>query len=317
MIKKILMAGAFTACAVSAQAQVSYFGYGTIGYNEFSEEYIAGEIGIAYGDYSLTLGNTSAATSLVDTFDGMVYEFYDQRASRYREPIVVRADATFGASHIAISYETELNDEGNDGLAVGFSTSFSGIDFSAGYQDNGIFVGCCGTENTGSVYGASVGFDLYGVDTTIAYIFGDHANFNESYESLGVNMAYAFNQIMVEGYVVAGNSQDNNPIPHFDDISYGVSASYDYGSGEVRGFFASENKEDPQNLGVDVSYTGFSSIALYAGYSDPYGAYAGVVYDGLGNGIELGLSYSEYDAVAALDGNYFFDGASVWLTAEF
>ncbi len=303
----------------AAQAQVSYFGSATIGYNEFEDEFYAGEIGVAFGNYSLTVGHTSAATSLYEGVSGMDYVFYDAKSTTGilrddRNPVLVRGDASFGTFDVAVSYEVH---NGRDGLSVGMAGDLGAFSFSAGYQQDGFFVGCCGIEGTGSVYGASVGYSYNGFDFLLAYMIGNHDPYSETYEELALGVDYSYGDFDIHAYVTAYNETILPPVSQFDGFGYGTSVTYNYGMGQVRGFFYSESFDEPQRYGLDVSYLLSQDFGFYVGYHDPFGAYAGIIYTGFGNGIELGLSYAEDDIAEGLEDQQYFEGASVWLSASF
>ncbi|MGR3723704.1 hypothetical protein [Abyssibius alkaniclasticus] len=317
------LAVALLASASVAQAEVTFGGQATLGYNSESNDYISGSITAEFGSYALTFGQTTAASDLYVDFEGMPYRFYEPTrttSGRYREPFLVRGDAQFGATQIAVSYETGLNSDGFNGLAVGLRTMVGAIELSAAYQSEGLAVGCCGIEGTGSVIGAGAGFTLGDVKATLAYTFIDHTTWNEQYNALGLQVEMQRNAILYSAYIAAGNADNSAPISNrFNLISYGAAATYDYGQGAVRGYANSSNAERGAYYGVDLSYGVGDDIALYAGYrlGDVDGAYAGVIYSGLREGVELGASYSEVDAIENVDGGYFFNGTTVWMSLAF
>lgn len=323
-MKKIQLAAcglALVTAATAAQAQMSFSGEALVGYSNRDGLFYLGSLTGESGNVSLTLGPTSAATEIVSSFDGMNYSFYDvydAPRGQLVAPFIVRGDVSFGQTQFAVSYETSLLEAGNNGLAVAVRTMVGGVTLSAGYQSEGYFIGCCGIEGTGEVYGASAAFALGDIEATIAYIHGDHSPFMEIYDAVGAHIAMSRGAASYEAYVSLYNSEISilSPRP-LDSISFGASYTYDFGNAAMRTYYNSDQLSIGQNFGVDLSYSASDVIMLYGGYRFYDGAYASVVYSGIAEGVELGLSYSDSSSIPTLDGNHLLEGIAVWLSAEF
>lgn len=315
--------GSLSAFAVPAYAEFSYFGSAEIGYNENTDEFYRASVGINYDNYSLSVGHVPMATDHYDHFEGMNFKFYDpgtDNNSGFYDPLVIRADAYLGFADVSVSYEIHEGTGSflNSGLAVGISSEFSGFDLGFAYQDKGVFIGCCGIEGTGYSYAVSVGYDFGALSTKLAYFHNDHSPFSEIYEAVGLEVGYDLGQYQINGFV-SGNSAGSSG--GFTKVLYGVSAAYSAGSIVAETYYRTgydnDSGVDYDTFGLDLSYAFAKDFELYAGYDDRDGGYAGIVYGGLMENTEIGVSYSEYQSARDLGNNNFKRGATVWLKTTF
>lgn len=290
----------------------------TVSYGiDISSDDVAGdnypEISISNGMYSLSLGDTGAASDHFSKVTGMSNGLADTDG----ESQVLRADAAFATFEASVSYVVNDYAEESDDVTVtdedlsfGVSGSFDAFTFGVGYDLEEHEEAGNQDSPTEDNWGVSAGFTFGAATISAAYA-------SDGIESMGVGVDYDLGNGLVVGATYATNTDEED--------TYGVTADYAAGALTVSAAYLMDDENE--EISGEVSYDVGNGLVVMAGFSDQSidddgednNQWVAATYD-LGGGVSVLLAYATDDAVAAtkeIGPNDYYEGITLEVSMKF
>ena len=184
--------------------------------------------------------------------------------------VSANASGSAAGMDFAVFYETN-SAAGDTTLGLNVSGDFSGVSFAAAYADDG----------TDTSMGLGLGYDISSTLSASA----SYAQNSIGVDQIAVGVAYDDGSITASADYDVDAEELDLAVGYSAEVSPGVTASVGVELDDVLGGGA-------MSYSIDVAYVD-GDLALYAGYDDADGYYAGADYD-LGGGASAFAYTSEY-----------------------